>query len=362
MHREIGMRLRVAITFAMLFMLSASLTPRLSAALGAPESFAGLVKKEKPAVVNISTKQVVRTRQPSPFGDPQMDQFFYRFFGGEPPQREQVRQSLGSGFIISPDGYILTNNHVVDKGRDIKVALSDGRVFDAKLIGKSNEIDLALLKVEARDLPTVALGDSDTLEVGDWVIAIGNPFGLSQTVTAGIVSAKGRVIGAGPYDDLIQTDAAINPGNSGGPLFNTKGEVVGINTMIIAAGQNLGFAVPISMVKSVLPSIKAKGKPDMGWLGVTAQPLTPDLAAALELNDSIGALVTGVVKGGPAAKAGLQRGDVIVELDGKRILDPAELPRMVAFGHIGKTVTLKIIRKGRTEMISAVIELKPDKE
>ena len=355
------MSLSSKIAVSVVFLFFMAVAPHLSHAAAAPESFAPLVKKEKPAVVNISTKQVVKTRQQSPFGDPQMDQFFHRFFGGA-PQKEQVRQSLGSGFIISPDGYILTNNHVVDKGKDIKVALSDGRVFDAKLIGKSTEIDIALLKVDAADLPTVTFGDSDSLEVGDWVVAIGNPFGLSQTVTAGIVSAKGRVIGAGPYDDLIQTDAAINPGNSGGPLFNTKGEVVGINTLIIAAGQNLGFAVPISMVKSVLPSIKEKGRPDMGWMGVTAQPLTPDLAAALSLAEPIGALVTGVVKDGPAAKAGLQRGDVIVELDGKRILDPVELPRMVAFGHIGKTVALKVIRKGQPVIINAVIELKPDKE
>ena len=194
-----------------------------------------------PAVVNISTRQVVKVQQPSPFGDPQMDDFFYRFFGGRAPQREQVRQSLGSGFVISSDGYILTNNHVVDKARDIKVSLSDGRVMEAKLIGTSREIDIALIKVEAANLPFVELGDSDTLEVGDWVLAIGNPFGLNHTVTAGIVSAKGRVIGVGPYDDLIQTDAAINPGNSGGPLFNIKGEVVGINTVIIATGQNLGL-------------------------------------------------------------------------------------------------------------------------
>jgi serine protease Do len=355
------MKLRCASFHLVFFLFAVILVPRVSAAAATPESFAPLVKKEMPSVVNISTRQVVKVRPQSPFGDPQMDEFFYRFFGGV-PQREQIRQSLGSGFIISPDGYILTNNHVVDKGRDIKVALSDGRVLDAKLIGKSKEIDIALLKVEAEDLPAVVFGDSDALEVGDWVVAIGNPFGLSQTVTAGIVSAKGRVIGAGPYDDLIQTDAAINPGNSGGPLFNTKGEVVGINTMIIAAGQNLGFAVPISMVKSVLPSIKEKGRPDMGWLGVTAQQLTPDLAAALDLAEPIGALVTGVVKGGPAAKSGLQRGDVIIELDGKKILDPAELPRMVAFGHIGKTVQMKVIRRGKPMDLTATIELKPDAE
>jgi serine protease Do len=326
-----------------------------------PESFAPLVKKEMPAVVNISTRQMVKVRQQSPFGDPQMDEFFYRFFGGK-PQREQLRQSLGSGFIISADGYILTNNHVVDMARDIKVSLSDGRVLEAKLIGKSKEIDIALIKVEATDLPSVTLGDSDALEVGDWVVAIGNPFGLSQTVTAGIVSAKGRVIGVGPYDDLIQTDAAINPGNSGGPLFNTSGDVVGINTVIIATGQNLGFAIPITMVKAVLPSIKEKGKPDMGWLGVSAQAVTPDIAAAIGLQDPIGAIINGITKGSPADKAGLQRGDVIVELDGKKILDPSELPRMVAFGHIGKTVTLTVIRQSKRMEIKAVIELKPEKE
>ena len=333
---------------------------RFSSAASAPESFAPLVKKEMPAVVNISTKQVVKVKQPSPFGDPQMDNFFYRFFGGR-PQREQVRQSLGSGFIISADGYILTNNHVVDMAKDIKVALADGRVLEAKLVGKSREIDIALIKVEAANLPAVALGDSDVLEVGDWVVAIGNPFGLSHTVTAGIVSAKGRVIGAGPYDDLIQTDAAINPGNSGGPLFDTKGEVVGINTVIIATGQNLGFAIPITMVKTVLPSIKEKGRPDMGWLGVSAQPVTPDIAAAIGLQDPIGAIINGITKASPAEKAGLQRGDVIVELDGKKILDPAELPRMVAFGHIGKTVTLKVFRQSSLMDIKAVIELKPEK-
>ncbi len=332
---------------------------RLSGAAPAPESFAPLVKKEMPSVVNISTKQVVKVKQSSPFGDPQMDDLFYRFFGGR-PQREQVRQSLGSGFIISSDGYILTNNHVVDMAKDIKVALADGRVLEAKLVGKSREIDIALIKVDAADLPAVSLGDSDGLEVGDWVVAIGNPFGLSHTVTAGIVSAKGRVIGAGPYDDLIQTDAAINPGNSGGPLFNTKGEVVGINTMILAAGQNLGFAVPITMVKTVLPSIREKGRPDMGWLGVSAQPVTPDIAAAIGLQEAVGAIINGITKGSPAEKAGLQRGDVIVELDGKKILDPAELPRMVAFGHIGKTVVLKVIRQGKSVDISAVIDMKPE--
>ena len=347
---------RVKIPFVMLFLL---LFPLLVSARTAPDSFAPLVKEHMPTVVNISTQQVVKIRRQSPFGDPQMDEFFYRFFGGA-PQRQQVRKSLGSGFLISSDGYILTNNHVVDKATDIKVSLADGRIFEAKLIGKAPDIDIALIKVEAQGLPSVQLGDSDRLDVGDWVVAIGNPFGLSHTVTAGIVSAKGRVIGIGPYDDLIQTDAAINPGNSGGPLFNTHGEVVGINTVIIAAGQNLGFSVPITMVKELLPSIKKKGKPDVGYLGVSAQPLDANLAAALGLEEPVGALITSVKEESPAAKAGLRRGDVIIELDGKKILDPGELPRMVAFGKIGKTITIKILRKSKTRELKAVIELRPE--
>jgi len=326
-----------------------------------PQSFAPLVKAQKSSVVNISTRQVIKVQQPSPFGDPQMDQFFYRFFGNQAPQKEQVRQSLGSGFIISADGYILTNNHVVDKAKDIKVSFDDGRVLEAKLVGKSPEIDIALIKVEATGLPAVTLGDSGALEVGEWVMAIGNPFGLSHTVTKGIVSAKGRVIGVGPYDDLIQTDAAINPGNSGGPLFDMKGEVVGINTIIIATGQNLGFAVPINMVKEVLPSIKATGKPDLGWIGADAQAVTPEIAEALGMSEPIGAIIRSVAKDGPADKAGLKKGDVIIELEGKKILAAGELPRMVAFGHIGKTVTFKVLRQGKALEIKAMVEKKPEK-
>ena len=337
------------------------LLPAAAPAVTVPESFAPLVKAHKASVVNISTRQVIKVRQPSPFGDPQMDQFFYRFFGGQQPPREQVRQSLGSGFVISADGYILTNNHVVDQATDIRVSFDDGRILEAKLIGRSPEIDIALIKVEATGLQAVTLGDSDVLEVGDWVMAIGNPFGLSQTVTKGIVSAKGRVIGAGPYDDLIQTDAAINPGNSGGPLFNTSGQVVGINTMILAKGQNLGFAVPMNMVKDVLPSLREKGRPDLGWLGVDAQAVTPEIAEALGMPDPIGAIVRSVTKGGPADKAGLLRGDVIIELDGKKILSPAELPRMIAFGHIGKTVTFKVGRQGKTIEVKVVVEKRPEK-
>ncbi len=341
--------------------LLGALSPVVAAAQQAPESFAPLVKAEKAMVVNISTRQVIKVRAASPFGDPQMDEFFYRFFGGQKQQREQVRQSLGSGFIISADGYILTNNHVIDKARDIRVAFNDGKVLEAKLVGTSPEIDIALIKVEATGLPAVRLGDSDALEVGDWVMAIGNPFGLSHTVTKGIVSAKGRVIGAGPYDDLIQTDAAINPGNSGGPLFNMKGEVVGINTMILAQGQNLGFAVPVNMVKDILPSLRTKGRPELGWLGVDAQAVTPDIAEALGMPEPIGAIVKGVTKGGPADKAGLQRGDVITELDGKKIIVAAEIPRMIAFGHVGKSVSFTVLRQGKTVEIKATVAAMPEK-
>ena len=348
------MKINASLAVLLLFL------PVGAAAQSAPESFAPLVKANKASVVNISTRQVIKVRPASPFGDPQMDDFFYRFFGGQAPQREQVRQSLGSGFVISPDGYLLTNNHVVDKAKDIKVSFADGRVLEAKLVGRSPEIDVALLKVEATGLQAVAQGDSDVLEGGDWGMAIGNPFGLSHTVTKGIVSAKGRVIGAGPYDNLIQTDAAINPGNSGGPLFNTKGEVVGINTMILAQGQNLGFAVPMNMVKDILPSLKSKGRPDIGYLGVDAQPVTPEIAEALGLPEPHGAIVLSVTKGGPADKAGLLRGDVIVELDGKKILDPAELPRMVAFGHIGKTVAFKVFRQGKAIEVKAAVEMRPE--
>jgi serine protease Do len=231
-------------------------------------NFADLAEQLKPAVVNISTTQVVKGARPgfrglpspSPFGergerDP-FEEFFERFFGGSGPQRELRRNSLGSGFIINKDGYIVTNNHVVENATDIKVSLSDKEQFDAQVVGRDPKTDVALIKIEAKgDLPVVPLGDSDKLRVGEWIVAIGNPFGLGNTMTAGIASAKGRIIGAGPYDDFIQTDASINPGNSGGPLFNLHGEVVGINTAIVASGQGIGFAIPINPAKEVLTQL-----------------------------------------------------------------------------------------------------------
>lgn len=241
----------------------------------APPNFTELAKALQPAVVNISTKQqAARPSEDNPM------EFFERFFGG-PSRRWRRRPGQGSGFIISQDGYIVTNYHVIEDAADIKVTLTTRQQFDANLIGGDAKTDLALLKIEAEDtLPTVPAGDSDNLEVGEWVMAIGNPFGLGHTVTTGIVSAKGRTIGAGPYDDFIQTDASINPGNSGGPLFNMRGEVIGINTAIVPQGQGIGFAIPSNMALTILRQLSGEGKVTRGWLGVAIQQLSPELMQA----------------------------------------------------------------------------------
>jgi serine protease Do len=316
-------------------------------------SFTELAKALKPAVVNISSKQEVAQAVPgpkrSPFGrgeDDPFQEFFDRFFGGR--GRRQQRPALGTGFIINVSGFIVTNNHVVEDADEIKVTLSTQEEFDAKLIGRDPKTDLALLKINSdKPLPTVPFGNSDSLEVGAWVVAIGNPFGLGHTVTAGIVSAKGRIIGAGPYDDFIQTDASINPGNSGGPLFNLSGEVVGINTAIVAGGQGIGFAIPINLAKEVLLQLHDKGSVTRGWLGVAIQSLSADLLKAFNLKDAEGALVADVVADAPADKAGLQRGDIIVSFQGEKVHDSKELPRMVAAVTPGTTVSIEIIREGK---------------
>ncbi len=314
-----------------------------------PVDIPQLVKEVSPAVVNVSTTQVVRLNRPrqrSPFGHDQFDDFWNNFFGNMP--REQKRRSLGSGFIVSDDGYILTNNHVVEKADEITVTLLDKEEFKAKVVGADTKTDIALIKINAgKKLPHVALGDSEKLEIGEWVIAIGNPFGLGHTVTAGIVSAKGRIIGSGPYDDFIQTDASINPGNSGGPLFNLQGEVIGINSAIIQGGQGIGFATPIHLAKAVLSQLKEKGKVTRGWLGVYIQRLTPEMAESLSVRGKKGALVADVTKDGPAEKAGIKSGDVIVSYDGRDVGDEHELPQMVAATKPGKKVALGVIRDGK---------------
>ncbi len=333
-------------------------------------SLSGLVKTVKPSVVNISTTTVIKGPdlherffggQESPFKDFFGQEFFDKFFG-DSPRREFKQRSLGSGFIIDREGYILTNNHVIEKAQTIKVKLMDSKEYDAKVIGKDAKTDIALIKIDAKHtLPSATFGDSDSLDIGDWVMAIGNPFGLETTVTAGIVSAKGRVIGAGPYDDFIQTDASINPGNSGGPLFNLKGEVVGINTAIVSGGQGIGFAIPINMAKDLLSQLKSKGKVVRGWLGVVVQKVTPELAKNFGLKESEGALVSDVMEDSPAGKAGIKRGDVIVSFNGKSIKDMDTLPRLVGAAEIGKKVKVGLFREGKPlDVYVVVAELKDE--
>lgn len=336
-----------------------------------PISFADLVEKLKPCVVNISTTKSVRAggmlRSPFGGGEPFEryfggDDFFNRFFG-EVPQREFKQKSLGSGFIISHDGYIFTNNHVVEQADKILVKLSDGeKEYEAKVIGKDAKTDIALIKIKPdKSLPVAEIGDSDRLRVGEWVMAIGNPFGLEQTVTAGIVSAKGRVIGAGPYDNFIQTDASINPGNSGGPLFGMDGRVVGINTAIVAQGQGIGFAIPINMANRILPDLKSKGEVSRGWLGVSIQDVTEDIAKTIKLKEPVGALIAEVFEGDPADKAGLKAGDVIIEVNDKPVKNSHELLIMVAGFSVGEKITMKVIHEGQEKRLTVVISERKEK-
>jgi serine protease Do len=324
-----------------------------------PANFVELAKRVKPGVVNISTTKVVKgggkvfrqfsppSREKDPIRDFFGEDFFDRFFG-ETPQREYVQRSLGSGFIIDRDGYIITNNHVIEGASEIRVRLSTEKEFEAEVVGRDQKTDLALIKIKSfQELPVEELGDSDRVEIGEWVMAIGNPFGLSHTVTVGIVSAKGRVIGSGPYDDFIQTDASINPGNSGGPLFNMNGEVVGINTAIVAAGQGIGFAIPINAAREIIPQLKKKGKVTRGGIGVYVQKLTPDLAKSFGLEKSKGALVADVIPGSAAEVGGIHRGDVIVKFNGRDIDEMNELPRVVASTPVGKEVEVGILREGK---------------
>jgi serine protease Do len=336
--------------------------PSLSMAVTPSPNFVELAKKLKPTVVNIRTAKVIkprsnlqRPRMQSPF-DNFFEEFFGQFNGQMPQQRQRREQSLGTGFIISTDGYILTNNHVVSGADEVMVKLSDGREIKGEIKGTDEKLDLALIKISDKEVfPSADLGDSDALEVGEWVMAIGNPFGLSQTVTAGIVSAKGRVIGNGPYDDFIQTDASINPGNSGGPLFSAAGKVIGINTAIIAGGQGIGFAIPINMAKGIITQLRDSGKVTRGYLGVRFQPLTADLAKSFGLESEKGALIANVEKDTPAEKAGLKAGDVILEYDGKPVNEGNELPRYVAATPIDKKVKVLVFREGRKQEFTVVV-------
>jgi len=347
MHRMKSIRITLFSTLIVLF--------AVGQALADMPKFADLADKAGPAVVNIFTETLPKQtqRQPRmqiPRGTP-FDDFFDQFdqYFNQQPQRRS--KSLGSGFLISADGYILTNNHVVEKADKINVKLQKGeKTLQAKVIGADPETDLALIKIDnGSSLPFLKLGDSAKMRVGDWVMAIGNPFGLSHTVTAGIVSAKGRVIGAGAYDDFIQTDASINPGNSGGPLINLDGDVIGINAAIIASGQGIGFAIPSNIAKDVVNQLKSKGKVRRGMIGVTIQPLDENTAKALGLSTDKGALVSQVNPGSPAEKAGLASGDVITEVNGQPVTDAHDLTARIGAMPPGDSVNITYTRKGQTK-------------
>lgn len=324
-----------------------------------PSSFADLVERLGPAVVNIQVTKVasVADAPTMPDLDGPSSELFRRFFRDRMPRPEPYRvQGSGSGVIISQEGYILTNHHVVERAQEVTVTTADKQVYQAQVVGRDAKTDLAVLKIEAKTaLPVAPLGHSADLRVGDWVVAIGNPFGLGHTVTAGIVSAKGRVLGAGPYDDFIQTDAPINPGNSGGPLFNMHGEMVGINTAIIAAGQGIGFAIPIDLARPLIPQLVQSGAVTRGYLGVSIQSITPDLARAIQLEEGQGALVSDVVADGPAAKAGIRQGDVITDFNGQTVKDSRDLPAMVAETPVGQEVTVTLRRQGKTQEIPVTV-------
>jgi serine protease Do len=341
------------------------------------KAFASIAEKDSPAVVGIKADRAITQTYSGPFGDsPFDDEFFQQFFGRQfrrqqpqqqrqPQQRKIIRPVQGSGFIVSQDGYILTNNHVVEDAEKIMVTLLDGRELQAKLIGTDPSTEVAVIKIDANDIHALEMANSDTLEVGEWVLAIGNPFGLSHTVTAGIVSAKGRSgLGLSTYEDFIQTDAAINPGNSGGPLVNLDGKVVGINTAIVGSSGNIGIgmAIPINMAKGVYDQLVEKGKVVRGFLGVTIQDITPDLAESFKLKDTKGVLVPDVSADSAAAKAGLKAGDIIVAFDGQPVEKAAEFQRRVAMKKPGSEVEITVLRDGKKQTLAAKLEERPSND
>ncbi|ASP39197.1 serine peptidase [Bacterioplanes sanyensis] len=348
--------LSFVLTLLTLWLVSASASASLP-------DFRDLVKETSPAVVNIST---VQHSQPSMrrYGLPDdVPEIFRHFFGAPMPRGQQEQSSLGSGFIVSRDGYILTNNHVIQDADEILVRLNDRRELSATLIGADPSSDLALLKVEAEDLPTVELGDSDRLEVGEWVVAIGSPFGFDYSVTAGIVSALGRSLPRENYVPFIQTDVAINPGNSGGPLFNLDGEVVGINSQIYTRSggfMGVSFAIPINVAMDVADQLKERGKVSRGWLGVVIQEVNKDLAESFGLDKAAGALVAQVMPGSPAEDAGLQNGDIITHFNGKPIHLSSDLPHQVGRVKPGSDAKVRIVRNGKRKNITVEIGVLPD--
>ena len=355
------------------------LIPQTGMARSAPDSFSSIAKKVTPAVVNIQTEQAVEQAGQMPPGVPEgpFREFFERFFGDQFPgmpdggpdqggrnQRPRRAQGAGSGFIIDSEGLIVTNNHVVGEADEITVTLQDGAEFKAELIGRDSKTDLALIKIKTnKSLPFVKWGNSDQLEVGDWVVAVGNPFGLGGSVTAGIVSARGRDIRSGPYDDFIQTDASINRGNSGGPLFDMEGMVVGVNTAIFSpTGGNIGigFAIPSKMARNIIAQLRTGKTIKRGWLGVQIQQVTQEIAESLVMDEPKGALVGSVNPGGPADKGGIRTGDVILKFAGQEVLQMRSLPRIVAETDPGSDVKVEILRQGKRETLVMNLGIMPD--
>jgi serine protease Do len=357
-------------------LLVGTVAPRVAGAVPPPQSFADIVERITPAVVNISTTKAMRGGAQSapdfPFPQPPpgspFEDFFREFFDRDRSPEEMPRRtaSLGSGFVVDPAGFVVTNNHVIAEAEEISVVFGDDTTYEAELIGRDSKTDLALLKINGEGpFPAVTFADSDTVRVGDWVIAIGNPFGLGSTVTAGIVSARSRDIRAGPYDDFLQVDAPINRGNSGGPSFNLNGEVIGINTAIFSpSGGNvgIGFAIPSNLAVPVIESLKADGRVKRGWLGVRIQAVTEEIAESLGLDDSVGALVASVTPAGPAEQAQIQPGDVILEFDHKPIDRMRGLPRIVAETPIGKEVDVVVWRRGERTTFGVTLGELPEEE
>ncbi len=341
------------------------------AAVMVPANFSRLSEDVGPSVVNIRTVKIIkgggrvfRQFPMNPRGrggnDELFNEFFKRFYGNE-RERNYKQRSLGSGFFIDSKGYIVTNNHVIENADEITVALSNGKEYEAEIIGRDPQTDIAVIKTKSgKDFPALKLGSSKAMEVGEWVVAIGSPFGLAHTVTAGIISAKGRVIGSGPYDDFLQTDASINPGNSGGPLINLEGEVIGINTMIVAGGQGIGFAIPVDLASGIIDQLKNRGEVTRGWLGVTIQDLKEGMAEYYGIEGGEGVFVVDVVKGDPADSAGIRGGDVILSIQGEKVKDARDLTARVALIEVGDEVAVKVMRGGKEKVFKVTVGKRPD--
>jgi serine protease Do len=380
-HNGVGKLLKFApvlLMLALLFgvnnftydVLGSSAYAKESQYFNAPASFNRLAVLVSPAVVNIRTVKTItgggpvfRQFQQDPWGkEGPFKDFFERFFGDE-MQKEFKQPSLGSGFIIDETGYVVTNNHVIEDADQIKVKLKDEREFNAAIVGRDANTDIALLKIESdENFATVQLGDSDALQVGQWVVAIGSPFGLEQTVTAGIVSAKGRVIGSGPYDDFIQTDASINPGNSGGPLLNMQGEVVGINTAIVATGQGIGFAIPINLARDIIVALRDEGEVTRGWLGIAIQDLSAEMAEYYNIESKKGVFVADVFEGDPADQAGIQVRDIILSVNGEKIETSRQLTGIIAKIPVNDSAKIKILHNGKEKTVNVKIAKRPEEQ